>query len=332
MKNERADALVPSFILHPSIRARLAPSPTGGLHVGNVRTLMLAWLSARAAGGSVILRVEDLDRARCKPGFAEQMIADLRWLGFDWDEGPDVGGPHGPYTQSQRQEHYEAALLRLTAAGLAYPCVCSRAEAAAAASAPHGPTGPAYPGTCRDRFRHAAEARQVTGREPAWRFDSRRGLEVAWRDAFRPAAAMPSAVDDFVLRRADGMPAYQLAVVVDDLALRVTEVVRGDDLADSTPRQLALIAALGGTPPVYRHVPLVLDESGRRLAKRRGATQVAELRRMGVQPERIIGLLAHSAGLAPTPAPLPLRPLAASFSWPQVNHEPVRIAKEHLHT
>lgn len=312
------------------LRTRLAPSPTGGLHVGNVRTLMLAWLSARAAGGTVILRVEDLDRERCKPNFTAQLLADLRWLGFDWDEGPDVGGPHAPYVQSQRFGRYRAALDRLAVVGLAYPCVCSRAEIAAAATAPHGPAGPAYPGTCRGRFRDADEARRVAGRAAAWRFDSRRCPSRPWRDAFRPEAGMPAAVDDFVLWRADETPAYQLAVVVDDLAMGVTEVVRGDDLADSTPRQLALIDALGGTPPAYCHVPLVLGEDGRRLAKRDGATQVAELRRLGVAPEQVIGVLARGAGLATTAPAVPLRALIAGFAWGRVAPTPVHVSEGEL--
>ena len=311
-------------------RGRLAPSPTGGLHVGNVRTLMLAWLSARAAGGQVVLRIEDLDRARCKPGFTEALIADLRWLGFDWDEGPDTGGPHTPYAQSERLDRYRDALRQLADRGLAYPCVCSRAEVATAVSAPHDSTGPVYPGTCRDRFADAADARRQTGRDPAWRFDSRRCPSVPWCDAFRPDAAMPDAVDDFVLWRADETPAYQLAVVVDDLAMGVTEVVRGDDLADSTPRQRALIQALGGGAPAYRHVPLVLDETGRRLAKRTGATQVAELRRLGVRPEQITGLLARSAGLTDTPTPMSLPALAGSFTWSRVHPDPVEISEAAL--
>ena len=314
------------------LRARLAPSPTGGLHVGNVRTLMLAWLSARAAGGAVILRIEDLDQARCRPEFTEQMLADLRWLGLDWDEGPDTGGPHAPYAQSERLDRYRDALAQLARMGLAYPCVCSRAEVAAAASAPHGSTGPFYPGTCRDRFADANDARQQTGRDPAWRFDSRRCPRVPWRDAFRPDAVMPDAVDDFVLWRADETPAYQLAVVVDDLAMGVTEVVRGNDLADSTPRQLALIQALGGQAPAYRHVPLVLDDTGRRLAKRTGATQVAELRRLGVRPEQLTGLLAHSAGLAHAADPVPLRALAGSFAWSRVHPYPVHVTEAELRT
>ncbi len=320
-----------------AITGRLAPSPTGGLHVGNVRTLMLAWLSARAAGGAIILRVEDLDRARCKPGFAEQMLADLRWLGFDWDEGPDVGGRHAPYHQSLRFDHYRAALDRLIAGGLAYPCICSRADLAGAAGAPHGPGGPAYPGTCRGRFRDAAEARARAGRDPAWRFDSRRCPVMPWRDLFRPDLDPPSAVDDFVLWRADGVPAYQLAVVVDDLAMGVDEVVRGDDLIDSTPRQLALIAALGGQRPegrdgpiAYRHVPLVLDETGRRLAKRSGATQIAELRRLGMPAGRLLAFLARGAGLCDADD-VTLPALAASFRWDQVSCLPVQITDRDLY-
>jgi glutamyl-tRNA synthetase len=310
-------------------RGRLAPSPTGGLHVGNVRTLMLAWLAVRAAAGRVVLRIEDIDRARCKPGWTAQMIDDLRWLGFDWEEGPDTGGQHAPYEQSQRTDRYRAALARLIAAGYAFPCVCSRADLAAAASAPHGPEGPVYPGTCRDRFRDAGDA-AAAGRPPAWRFDSRRCPAVPWRDPLQPERVMPEAVDDFVLWRADGVPSYQLAVVVDDLAMEITEVVRGDDLAGSTPRQLALIRALGGQAPAYRHVALVLDEAGRRLAKRSGATQIAELRRLGVTAQQILGVLAMSAGLVPSAEPVSLTALAEVFAWSRVPSAPVCVAEEDL--
>jgi glutamyl-tRNA synthetase len=311
------------------LRGRLAPSPTGALHAGNVRTFMLAWLSARTAGGSIVLRIEDIDTARCKPGYIEQMIDDLRWLGFDWDEGPDESGPHAPYLQSRRLDRYHAALERLIADGRAYPCVCSRAELAGIASAPHGPGGPSYTGRCRDRFADAAAARAITGREPAWRFDSRACPRIPWRDGFA-TGAMPDLVDDVVLWRADGVPAYHLAVVVDDLAMGITEVVRGDDLADSTPRQLALIRALGGQTPEYRHVPLVLDDAGRRLAKRDGATRIATLRGAGVRPEQVIGLLARSAGLLPRPVPATLRELAGTFSWASVSHEPGTIPEASL--
>lgn len=313
-----------------AIRGRLAPSPTGGLHVGNVRTLLLAWLSARARDGGVILRIEDLDRARCKPSLTGQMIEELRWLGIDWDEGPGVGGPHAPYFQSERTTAYREALDRLIRDGLAYPCVCSRAELAGIASAPHGPTGPRYPGICRDRFRDAAEARSRTGREPAWRFDSRQLPAMPWRDAFRPDIAPPEAVDDFVLWRADGTPAYQLAVVVDDLAMGVSEVVRGDDLIDSTPRQLALIASLGGAPPVYVHVPLVLDEAGRRMAKRSGATAVSELRRIGIPAPALIALLAGGAGFDSAVSEVWPAQLVSGFSWLRVPRSPVIITERDL--
>lgn len=314
------------------VRGRLAPSPTGGLHAGNVRTLLAAWLSARAAGGAVILRIEDIDRARCRPEHTAQLLDDLRWLGLDWDEGPQTGGPHAPYLQSERLARYDEVLARLQHAGRAYPCVCSRAELAQAASAPHGSGGPAYPGTCRGRFYDAGAARAHAGRSPSWRFDARAaGVErLPWRDAFRPEQDQPDVVDDFVLWRADGVPSYQLAVVTDDLAMAVSEVVRGDDLADSTPRQLALIGALGGTAPIYRHLPLVLDEHGVRLAKRAGATQVAWLRAAGVTAERLLGFLACGLGLLPDPAPTPAAELVTRFSWDAVSRKPVVIAEATL--
>lgn len=323
---------VEAHVSADSARGRLAPSPTGGLHVGNVRTLLLAWLSVRAAGGTVILRIEDIDRARCRPEYIEQLIDDLRWLGLAWDEGPPDAAPHGPYEQSRRLPLYENALRRLIVAGYAFPCTCSRADLAGAASAPHDGGDPPYPGICHDRYPDAATAQARSGRPPAWRFDGRRSPVMPWRDQFRPNEAAPEAVDSFVLWRADGVPSYHLAVVVDDLAMAVTEVVRGDDLAASTPRQLALISALGGTPPSYRHVPLVLDQDGRRLAKRAGATAVAELRRLGVQPQRLIGLLAHGAGLLDRPAPAAPADLIGDFSWEKVPRPPVRITDTALLT
>lgn len=310
-------------------RGRLAPSPTGGLHVGNVRTLMLAWLSARAAGGVVVLRIEDLDPARCKPGYTDQLIADLRWLGFDWDEGP-AGGPYASYLQSQRNDSYRGALDRLIAIGRAYPCICSRAGLAGSAGAPHGPDGTVYPGTCRGRFPDAAAARAHGGREPAWRFNSMDLVSQPWQDCFIDGE-MPALVDDFILYRADGVPSYQLAVATDDQAMDITEIVRGDDLVSSTPRQLALMQALGrGARPRYFHVPLVLDGGGQRLAKRSGATQVAELRRRSVEPEALLAFLAHGLGYHDVPPACSLTELVAAFNWRQVPTSPVIIRESDL--
>lgn len=311
-------------------RSRLAPSPTGALHIGNVRTLLLAWLSARSAGGAVILRVEDIDRARCRPEHSERMLDDLRWLGLHPDEGPGVGGQYAPYEQSARYPAYRGALDRLIASGHAYACTCSRADLAQSASAPHGPDGLVYPGTCRGRYASAAEARMASRRPMAWRFNASTLPARPWNDAFRPDVPMPVAVDDFVLWRSDDVPSYQLAVAVDDMAMAVSEVVRGDDLITSTPRQLALIDVLGGRAPEYMHVPLVLDVSGHRMAKRDGSLTVAALRSAGVTAPRLTGFLAHSLGLQPAPAPRTLDELMRTFRWDNVTRDPVTVTTEQI--
>ena len=281
-------------------KGRYAPSPTGAIHLGNARTALLAWLDARAGGGSFVMRVEDLDRARVPADAEAGVLDDLRWLGLDWDEGPDRGGPFGPYRQSERQVRYDEAVARLLASGRAFPCACSRADLARAASAPHAADeeGPRYPGTCRDVAPAEVAARAAAqGRAPAIRFDGR-GEAFYFDDELRGAVASgPGGVDDFVLRRADGTAAYQLAVVVDDAAMGITRVVRGDDLLISTPRQLALYAALALPTPAFAHVPLVLAPGGERLAKRTRPVALADLRARGLAPEAVVGALAASAGL-----------------------------------
>ena len=314
-------------------RGRYAPSPTGHLHLGNARTALLAWLSqrlrARATAGravtevsggvsgapsAFVMRIEDLDQARVVPGAEPALLDDLAWLGLDWDEGPgalpseggsavggDDAGPFGPYRQSARAARYDAAIASLLVAGRAFPCACSRAEIARAASAPHGADdeGPRYPGTCRDLPPAQVEARaRGQARAPAIRFrgeSERLGFRDVVHGDVEPLG--PGGVDDFVLRRADGVAAYQLAVVVDDAAMVITEVVRGDDLLASTPRQLALYRALGATPPRFAHVPLLLAPGGERLAKRTRPRSLATLRAGGADPRELCGRLAASAGL-----------------------------------
>jgi glutamyl-tRNA synthetase len=296
------DPTLPSSLFPlPSPRGRFAPSPTGELHLGNARTALLAWLQARAAGGRFVMRVEDLDRGRVRPGILASQLEDLRWLGLDWDEGPEVGGPFAPYLQSGRRALYEAALERLAAGGWVYECFCSRKEIAAAASAPHGPDddGPVYPGTCRDLDAAAREQRRRSRGSSALRFRVPPG-EVRVHDlvhgdlAFEPAAE----TGDFVVRRRDGVAAYQLAVVVDDDAMAISHVVRGADLLPSTARQLLLYRALGLRPPAWIHVPLLLGPDGERLAKRHGAVSLRELREHGAMPEQVVGWLAATCGLA----------------------------------
>ena len=278
------------------MRGRFAPSPTGVLHVGNLRTALLAWLFARSAGSSFLVRVEDLDVGRVRPGFAERQLADMALLGLDWD-GEVVW-------QSARTGLYEAALSQLPV----YECFCTRAEIAEAASAAHGPVG-AYPGTCRGLSAAERDARRAE-RAPALRVDAG-GAVVSFVD--RVLGAQSGFVDDFVVRRNDGAFAYNLAVVVDDGAQGIEEVVRGADLVDSTPRQIWLGRALGLPELSYAHVPLVLGPDGRRLAKRHGDVTLRE-----VPPDVALAWMGASLGLSgSTP-----RELLAGFDVGSVSREP----------
>jgi glutamyl-tRNA synthetase len=285
-------------------RGRLAPSPTGALHLGIARTALCAWLRARAESGRLVMRVEDIDTPRVLPGSAQAIMDDLRWLGLDWDEGPDLGGPHAPYVQSARTALYAEAIDQLAARGLVYPCTCSRKDIADVASAPHGDLGPLYPGTCRAGARPSSRTPALRFRmpTPAAQFHD------ALHGEYRAGVA-----DDFVLRRGDGVYAYQLAVVVDDMAMNITEVVRGDDLLSSTPRQIALYRALGAEPPQFLHVPLLLAADGRRLSKRHAARSIAEYRAAGASAAQLIGLLAGTLGLAKAGEALEPAQLIARF-------------------
>ncbi len=285
-------------------RGRFAPSPTGDLHLGSAATALVAWLSARAAGGTLVLRVEDIDGPRLTAGSEARQLDDLRWLGLDWDEGPDVGGPVGPYRQSERGDRYRDALAALAARGLTYYCDCSRAEIARIASAPHvGDDGPRYPGTCRP---HGMTTRPWK-RPPAIRLAVPAG-EIVVHDALAGTVRqdVAAAVGDVVLRRGDGLWAYQLAVVVDDLAMGVTEVVRGIDLLGSAPRQVLLAGLLGGAAPGFGHVPLVVAADGTRLAKRAPGVTLRDLRAQGRSPADVLAILTRTLGLpdATTPAAL----------------------------
>lgn len=298
-----------------ALRGRYAPSPTGTIHLGNASTALLAWLSVRSRGGAFVMRMEDLDRPRVVAGSAQGILRDLAWLGLDWDEGPDVGGPHAPYAQSERHRLYDAAFETLRAAGLVYPCFCSRRDIQAAASAPQAPGDEVlYPGTCRALDREDVLRRVETGRSHAWRFRveaaSVKGFDDVVRGRFTPEAG---SIGDFVVRRADGVAAYQLAVAVDDTAMEVSEVLRGGDLLASTVRQLLLYEALAAAPPVFAHVPLLLGSDGVRLSKRHRGVTLEELRAAGASPEAVVGRLAHLLGLRPSAAPLRARDLVAGF-------------------
>jgi glutamyl-tRNA synthetase len=301
------------------LRGRLAPSPTGALHLGNARTFMIAWLRIRAAGGTLVLRMEDLDHPKNKAGASQAALDELRWLGFDWDEGPDVGGPYAPYTQTERKAHYAKALAQLQQQDLVYPCVCTRRDVETGQSAPHAEDGLYYAGVCRDRRNSYEEAAQglPAGRMPAWRFRCKAGESLV---SFTDLCAglyeqdVAQAVGDFVLARDPHGAGYMLAVVVDDAAMGITEVVRGDDLLPATPRQLLIYRALGLTPPAFLHVPLVVSEDGRRLAKRHGDTRLCALRDAGNTPEKIIGLLAWWCGWVAWGECLSLRDLLPRFN------------------
>lgn len=270
---------------------RFAPSPTGALHLGNLRTALVAWLAARSQGLSFVVRMEDLDRVTSSPEHEQRQLDDLTAIGLDWD-GPVV-------RQSERFDRYRAAIDVLRERGHVYPCYCTRreirAEIESAAQAPHVhlPDG-AYPGTCRDLSDRERAEREAAGRSPAWRLRTS-GETIELVD--RIAGPYAGAVDDVVLARADGVPAYNLAVVVDDAAQGITQVVRGDDLLSSTPRQILLQRLLGLPTPAYLHVPLVLGDDGQRLAKRHGAVTLSALRAEGWSADEVVAVLARSLGL-----------------------------------
>jgi glutamyl-tRNA synthetase len=291
-------------------RGRLAPSPTGYLHIGHARTFFAAFERARAAHGTLILRMEDLDPERSRPIYADSAIEDLHWLGIDWQEGPDIGGPCAPYVQSLRHDIYSAAWQRLLDAGFIYPCRCSRKDLAAALSAPHESTNPdpfddepIYPGTCRPgtcrpaacRPLHSADSRSSSSSDqesPAanWRFRVPDGEAIEFSDLNLGPQRFVAGKDfgDFIVMRREGVASYQLACVVDDAAMRITEVVRGADLLKSTARQILLNRALGFADPAWFHCALVTDAQGRRLAKRSDAASIRILRGRGFSPSEIL--------------------------------------------
>jgi glutamyl-tRNA synthetase len=296
------------------VRGRFAPSPTGELHLGNARTALLAWLWSRKRGGEHLLRIEDIATPRVRPGMAEQQMDELRWLGLSWDGEPVF--------QSRRTAAYEEALRRL--GDHVYECFCSRAEIAAAASAPHGDEGPRYPGTCAG-LSAAERARRRAVRPPSLRLRVPPG-PLSFRDAILGPQAFDTQqlVGDFVLRRADGIFAYQLAVVVDDAAAGITQVLRGADLLPSTARQILLHRLLGGREPEFAHAPLVLGPSGERFSKRDKALSLSSLRARGADPRQIVAHLGRLCGLD-APDRCPAQELLGDFSLSKVPAHPVRI-------
>ena len=301
---------------------RLAPSPTGAQHVGNARTYLAAWLSARAGGGQLVLRIEDIDSPRVKAGAAQQALADITWLGLDWDVGPIV--------QTERLSNYQQALELLRQRDLVYPCTCSRGDVERAASAPHlDQEGPAYPGTCS--WRRADHAASLASMPFAWRMRVD-DFACSFVDLVRgPTRIRPrERGGDFVVWKSANAPAYQLAVVVDDAAQQVTEVLRGDDLVASTPRQLLLYQALGLSAPRFGHLPLVVGPDGRRLAKRHGDTRLASLRQAGVRPEALLGLLAWSCGWIDRIQPITASELIPRFSLKTIPPRPFVLTSDLL--
>lgn len=296
----------------PAYVGRLAPSPTGALHLGNVRTFMIAWLRARSQNGRLLFRMEDLDHPRDKPGAEQAAVDDLHWLGFDWDVY---------VRQSDRKPRYAMALAQLQAHGHVYPCTCSRKDVEAAQSAPHAGEQLHYPGTCRDRYATWAEAAAV--RPPCWRFRVPDGTTVRFDDAFAGSYEQDVArvLGDFPICRDAHGAGYTLAVTVDDAEMGVTEVVRGDDLLPATPAQILLYRTLGLTPPAFCHVPLVVGSDGRRLCKRHGDTRVAAYRAAGIAPNVLIGRLAQSCGWGDG-SPISLADLLPHFTLMTIPHAP----------
>ncbi len=280
----------------------------------------MAWWSVRSLGGSFVLRLEDLDPPRTVPGMAEAAEGDLRWLGLDWDEGPTEGGPFAPYEQSRRYPFYEAALRILLAQGRIFPCRQSRKDLQALASAPHGaPDGAPYPAALRPTHLEPGWYETLGDKKTAdaairFRVED---TPVVFHDRLRGRLEerVDQTVGDFVLKRRDGLYAYQLAVVVDDLAMGIDEVVRGEDLLDSTARQIQLIEALGGQPPAYAHVPLVVNADGEKLSKRDRGLTLASLRQSAVRPEALVGYLAYSLGLLERPEPRTAAEIVPLFRW-----------------
>ena len=322
-------------------RGRFAPSPSGWLHLGNARTALFAWVRARLNGGAFVMRVEDLDAQRSRPDAVLGNLAELRWLGLDWDEGPDLGGPYAPYLQSRRSELYRSALERLAAAGHLFESYLTRRElsadtAASGAACDATEAGDAVYGPHHRRADEALrDERRAAGRTPSLRFRSPPG-KIAFSDLIAGPQSYDAerAIGDFVVRRADGLFAYQLAVVVDDAAMGITEVARGADLLPSTAAQLLLYDALGLGRPTFAHVGLLLDPDGQKLSKRHGPTSLRELEAAGLRAQRVLGLLAASLGWLREPVELEAGELlevgVANGALPQAQASTYRLREAEL--
>ena len=315
------------------MRGRYAPSPTGQLHLGNARTALLAYWQARAQNGQFVMRVEDLDLQRSRPEFIQANLQELRWLGLSWDEGPDVGGPYAPYKQSARFELYEKALKVLEASGHLFECYLSRKDLRGdlqVASAPHG-AGTVYGAAQRNLNEQVKTQKQREGKTSSLRF-AVKPQTLTFQDEVLGSVTLNPAQEtgDFVVRRADGEWAYQLAVVVDDIAMNITHVLRGDDLLPSTGAQLLLYEALGAEPPTFAHVPLLLNTDGSRLAKRKGSLTLTSLKAAGVKPERVVGLLAFTAGLIENLEETHVDDFAETFDLGLIRKEPFRLTEDLL--
>lgn len=307
------------------ITGRFAPSPSGRMHLGNAFCALLAWLSCRSAGGTMVLRIEDLDPDRCRPAYAWQLMEDLEWLGLDWDQGPKAGdAPDSLFWQSRRGQVYRQALDQLEGQGLVYPCFCTRAELHAA-QAPHASDGSfLYDGRCRGLTPEQQQALSQK-RKPALRLRVP-GEEIIFEDGLQGTYRqnLEHQCGDFILRRSDGVFAYQLAVVCDDGRMGVDEVVRGRDLLSSTPRQLLLYRLLGLRPPRFYHIPLLLAADGRRLSKRDGDLDFGALRH-SMTASRLTGYLAWWAGLLEAPEPVAPRQLIPLFRWDKIRRQDIRL-------
>ncbi len=312
------------------IRGRFAPSPSGRMHLGNVWAMLAAWLSVRKQGGTMVLRMEDLDPSRSKQIFADQIIEDLAWLGLTYEEGPDCGGDYAPYVQDQRRHYYENALQQLKEQELLYPCYCSRKDLAAVRAPHRGENAGVYPGFCRGLSVGEQKIR-AEKKNPGYRF-----LMPNREDCFldlnygEQCQQLQSETGDFILRRSDGIHAYQLAVVVDDALMEITEVVRGADLLSSTHRQRVLYETLGYTAPKFGHVPLLVGRDGRRMSKRFQSLDLGQLKSKGWKPEELWGLLLFESGMMGKKELVSLEEAIGIFSWETMKTEDLKIDLERL--